>query len=257
MATRTLAGKRILVTGASQGIGHAFAFEAAKRGAKVVATARNADALNGLSAAGIVTVCGDVTIAADREAILRTAVDSLGGLDILVNNAGVGATGLFGDTGPDTLRRILEVNFFALAELTRLGIPVLQLGAQPLIVNVSSIFGRRGFPRYSEYCASKFAVQGLSDAIRPELSKLGIGVLVVNPGPTETMFQENMLERTPGTPKASKRMPAVVVAQAMCRAIENDKSEITLTGIGRALVLANRFAPWAVDWYFRRKFAKG
>ena len=150
MATRTLAGKRILVTGGSQGIGYAFALEAAKRGAKVVATARNSEALRVLEASGIATVTGDVVVPADREAMLRFAVERLGGLDILVNNAGVGATGHFGDTGPETLRRILEVNFFALAELTRLCIPELQKGVRPLIVNVSSIFGRRGFPRYSE-----------------------------------------------------------------------------------------------------------
>ena len=259
MATRTLAGKRILVTGASQGIGYAFALEAAKRGAEVVASARNAELLQKLQAdaPGIATVVGDVTVPADREAMLRAALERHGGLDILVNNAGCGATGLFGDTRPDTLRRVMEVNFFALAELTRLCLPSLQRGVQPLVVNVSSIFGRRGYPRYSEYCASKFAVQGFSDAIRAELSKRNIGVLVVNPGPTETAFQQNMVERATGTPRAARRMPAAVVAEAMCRAIEKDKSELTLTAAGKALVLANRFAPWALEWYFRREFRPG
>ena len=254
MARRTLAGKRILVTGASQGIGRAFALEAALRGAEVLATARNAELLRELEAAGIVTVVGDMTIPADREAMLQIVTERFGGLDILVNNAGHGATGLFGDTHLDTLRRVMEVNFFALAELTRLCIPALRLGQQALIVNVSSIFGRRGYPCYSEYCASKFAVQGFSDAIRAELSILGIGVLVVNPGPTETAFQDNMVERAAGTPRASRRMLAATVAAAMCRAIEKDKVELTLTAVGKALVLANRFAPWALDWYFRRKF---
>ena len=249
---RTLQGKRILVTGASQGIGRAFAIEAARRGAKVVASARSAGALESLRSDAIVTVVGDVTDPAAREAMVRTAVERFGGLDILVNNAGRGATGLFGDTKPDTLRAVMEVNFFALAELTRLCIPALQAGVQPLIVNVSSIFGRRGFPRYSEYCASKFAVQGLSDALRAELTKVGIGVLVVNPGPTETGFQENMIERDGRTPRAPKRMSSEAVAAAMLRAIERDRAEITLTAIGKALVLANRFAPWAVEWYFRR-----
>ena len=251
---RTLFGKRILVTGASQGIGRAFALAAAQRGAKVIASARSAGALQELRAAspGIVTVVGDVTDPAAREAMVRTTIERLGGLDILVNNAGRGATGLFGDTKPDTLRAVMEVNFFALAELTRLCIPTLQGGVQPLIVNVSSIFGRRGFPRYSEYCASKFAVQGLSDALRAELTEVGIGVLVVNPGPTETGFQENMIERAGETPRAPKRMASEAVAAAMLRAIERDRAEITLTAIGKALVLANRFAPWAVEWYFRR-----
>ncbi len=256
MARRTLAGMRILVTGASQGIGRAFALEAVQRGAKVVATARNGDSLRELEASGIVTVVGDVTIPADRESMLLTATERFGGLDILVNNAGHGATGLFGDTHPETLSRVMEVNFFALAELTRLCIPALRLGRQPLIVNVSSIFGRRGYPRYSEYCASKFAVQGFSDAIRAELSTLGIGVLVVNPGPTETAFQENMVERAAGTPRASRRMSADAVGTAMCRAIEKDKDELTLTAVGRALVLVNRFAPWALEWYFRRGFRR-
>ena len=257
MATRTLAGKRILVTGASQGIGRAFALEAARRGAQVLATARNAEALKELEAAGIATIAGDVTVPADREAMVRAAIERFGGLDILVNNAGRGATGLYGDTHPETLRRVMEVNFFAPAELTRLCLPHLQSGVQPLIVNVSSIFGRRGYPRYSEYCASKFAVQGLSDALRAELSKVGIGVFVVNPGPTETAFQENMVERDAGTPRAGNRMPVDVVAQAMCGAIEKDKSELTLTAVGKALVLANRFAPRALDWYFRREFRRG
>ena len=253
---RTLIGKRILVTGASQGIGRAFAIEAARRGAKVVASARTVGALEALRSDAIVTVVGDITDPAARAAMLTAAIEHFGGLDILVNNAGRGATGFFGDTKPDTLRGVMEVNFFALAELTRLCIPTLQTGVQPLIVNVSSILGRRGLPRYSEYCASKFAVQGLSDAIRAELTKLGIGVLVVNPGPTDTGFQENMIERDGRTPRASKRMSGKAVADAMIRAIERDKAEITLTAIGKALVLANRFAPWAVEWYFRRELRR-
>ncbi len=255
---RTLQGKRILVTGASQGIGRAFALAAAKHGAKVIASARSAGALEELRILSpeIVPVVGDVTDPSIRKEMLRTATERFGGLDILVNNAGRGATGYFGDTRPDTLRAVMEVNFFAPAELTRLCIPALRAGVQPLIVNVSSIFGRRGFPRYSEYCASKFAVQGLSDALRAELTKVGIGVLVVNPGPTETGFQENMIERAGETPRAPKRMSSEAVAAAMIRAVERDKSEITLTAIGKALVLANRFTPWAVEWYFRRECAE-
>ncbi len=259
MATRTMAGKRILVTGASQGIGYAFALEAAKQGARVVASARSAEPLQDshMEAAGVVPVVGDVTVPADRDAMLRAAREHFGGLDILVNNAGLGATGLFGDTKPDTLRRVMEVNFFALADLTRLCLPELQKGVQPLVVNVSSILGRRGIPRYSEYCASKFAVQGFSDALRAELSKVNVGVLVVNPGPTETGFQENMVERDAGTPRAAGRMPAATVATAMCRAIERDRAEITLTRVGVALVLANRYFPRLLDWYLRREFVKG
>lgn len=254
MPQRIISSKRMLITGASRGIGRALAVEVVKRGAKVLAVARDFEALRELEAEcpGIVGYAGDVTSPADRSAMIQAVLDRFGGLDILVNNAGVGATGFFGDTGPDTLRRILEVNLFALAELTRLAIPHLQFGAQPMIVNVSSIFGRRGFPRYAEYCASKFAVQGFSDALRAELITMNIGVLVMNPGPTETGFQENMLERSADTPRAGRRMPAEAVASAMIRAIEQDKAEITLTGIGKALILATRLAPRLLDWYLCR-----
>src|SRR5439155_3599866 len=110
------------------------------------------------------------------------------GLDVVVNNAGIGATGHFADATEERLRRIMEVNFFGLTETTRVCLPLRRRGRDPAIVNVSSIVGKRGLPGRSEYSASKFAAQGFSEALRAELARFGIDVIVVNPGLTQTNF---------------------------------------------------------------------
>lgn len=260
MPRRDLAGKRMLITGASQGIGAALAVAAARSGCKVVAAARSADLLEQVarqaSASGgqVVTVSADVCDPAGRTAMFAAAVQAFGGLDILVNNAGIGATGHFTETQPETLRQIFEVNVFAAGEMIREGLPLLKQGHQPLIVNVSSVFGRRGYPARSLYSASKFAIQGLSDAIRAELSKEGVGVLVVNPGLTQTNFSQNMLERSARISLDHQRgSTPEQVADAMLKAMAADKPELTLTLNGKLLVLVNRFVPWVFEIFARKK----
>ena len=200
MARRKLAGLRVLVTGASQGIGRALVVEAAKRGCRVLAAARSQPLLDELAAevrttgGTIETVAADVTDPASRTAMVTAATQHFGGLDVLVNNAGIGATGHFMDSEPEVLRRIFETNFFGLTETTRAFLPLLKQGVTPAIVNISSVVGKRALPARSLYSASKFAVMGFSEAIRAELAKDGIDVLVVSPGLTQTNFSKNMLE---------------------------------------------------------------
>ena len=265
MARRQLIGKRVLITGASQGIGEALAMEAVKRGCRVVAAARTSTLLESLEAhirqafpgEVIQTVVGDVTNPDDRQAMLEACHIHFGGLDILINNAGIGATGHFAETEFSNLRRIFEVNVFGTAELTRLCIPSLKMGVQPLIVNISSALGKRGYPARSYYSSSKFAVQGLSDAIRAELAPDGIGVLVVSPGLTQTHFSQNMLERSARLPLDHLRgMTSETVAKKTFAAIAADKSDITLTTNGKLLVLVNRFAPWIFELFARKKIQR-
>src|SRR5262245_10185390 len=131
---RNITGLRILITGASQGIGRALALEAARRGARVLAAARSADLLTELAAearaAGhpLETVQADVTSADDRQKMADAARDRLGGLDVLVNNAGIGATGHFADADAGRLRKIFEVNVFGTTETTRALLPLLREG---------------------------------------------------------------------------------------------------------------------------------
>ncbi len=257
---RTIAGSRMLITGASQGIGKALAELAAMRGAKVLAAARSANLLNELAGqvkarGGVLeTVQADVTSPQDRQKMVDAAVRHFCGLDILVNNAGIGATGHFADVSPDRMRKIMEVNFFGLTETTRAFLPLLKKGNKPAIVNISSIAGKRGIPARSEYSASKFAVQGFSEALRAELDKDGVDVLVVCPGLTQTNFSKNMLEQKALVQLDHMRgMTPEQVALATLRTIEKGKHEICLTLQGKLLVWVCRFFPWLADKISKRK----
>jgi short-subunit dehydrogenase len=260
---RDLKGMRLLVTGASQGIGKALAELAARRGARVLAAARSVDLLQELAEAvnkeghTLIVVQADVTKPDDRQKMVAAAEQHFGGLDILINNAGIGATGHFADSKPEVLRAIMETNFFGATETTRAFLPLLRKGNKPAIVNISSILGKRALPARSLYSASKFAMEGWSQAIRAELSKDGIDVLVINPGLTQTNFTKNMLEQ-----KAKYRMDHMrgmtseQVATASLRAIEKGKNNLNLTLLGKLLLFFARFFPGLIDFFARKKVRK-
>lgn len=250
---RSVAGSSMLITGASQGIGQALTEAALKRGARVLAVARSEELLNELAAkhanAPLHTLKCDITSAEDRQR-MADAVDRhfSGALDILVNNAGIGATGHFMDADPQRLRKIMEVNFFGTTETTRVLLSNLRRGKNPVIVNISSIAGKRGIPARSEYSASKFAVHGFSEAIRAELDKDGIDVLLVNPGLTQTNFSKNMLEQKALVQMDHMRgMTSEEVAEHTLRSIERGTHEKTLTFKGKLMVFVARFLPFIAD----------
>jgi short-subunit dehydrogenase len=254
MSRRNIRDLRVIVTGASSGIGRQIALELARQGARLVVTARRADRLATLAeeitAGGgrVETVAGDVSDPDVRRRTIDAARSVYGGLDVLVNNAGIGALGLFEDGQPETVRRVMEVNFFALVEMTRLALPLLREGRKPMVVNVASILGHRGVPHSSEYAASKFAVQGFSQSIRAEFHRLGIDVLVVSPGTTETEFFDRVIARNsrPGWPD-HKPVPAAAVARATVRAIRRGDHEIVPYFWGKVLCLLDRLSPRLVD----------
>ena len=256
--SRNIAGSRMLVTGASQGIGRALVLAALAKGSKVLAAARQQSLLDELAAEAknpnLAIVAADVTSPGDRAKMVAAAQAKFGGLDILVNNAGIGATGHFADSSFENLRQIFEVNFFGLTETTRVFLPMLKLGVKPAIVNISSVVGKRGIPARSHYASSKFAVQGFSEAIRAELAKDGVDVLVVCPGLTQTNFSKNMLEQKAKVQLDHLRgMTSEQVAEATLNAIARGKNEIVLTSKGKMLVLVNRFFPWVVDYFSKKK----
>jgi short-subunit dehydrogenase len=257
---RDINGSRILITGASQGIGKSLAEAAAARGAKVLACARKIELLHDLEKTvrakngTIEIVQADITVPADRLNLAAVAEKAFGGLDVLVNNAGIGATGHYADVEPERLRQIMEVNFFGLTETTRVFLPMLKKGNKPAIVNISSIAGKRGIPARSEYSASKFAVQGFSEALRAELAKDGVDVLVVCPGLTQTNFSKNMIEQKALVQLDHMRgMSSEDVARHTLRAIEKGSNEVCLTLQGKMMVLVSRFFPWIADIVVKRK----
>jgi short-subunit dehydrogenase len=259
MPRRQLSGSRAIITGASSGIGHALALELAREGVRLVVNARRADRLAELaetiadSKGQVQTVAGDVTDPATRQKLIDAAVANYGGLDILVNNAGIGAFGRFDSADAERLRRVMEVNFFAITELTRLALPQLKQGTRPIIVNISSVLGHRAVPRSMEYCASKFAVQGFSESLRVELMPQGIDVLVVCPGLTQTEFTVNSIDRTnkPDWPE-HPGLPPRYVARKTVRAMQSGRREIMPFAWGRFLCWMNRIAPSLVDRYLAR-----
>ncbi len=259
MSRRSLQQCRAILTGASSGIGRALAVELARRGAQLVLSARRLDRLEQLAAelradGGLCeVVAGDLVQSQTRNWLVKRAHEQFGGLDLLINNAGVGALGRFDGADPARLRQVFEVNFFAAAELTRLAIPSLQRGHSPLVVNISSILGQHALPRVSEYCASKFALEGLSQSLRAELSTLGIDVLVVRPGTTQSEFHDSMVERRGETPWPQPvGISAEVAARRIVKAVAAGRETITIDLRGWLYCAVARIAPGLLGRYVRR-----
>ena len=257
MARRSLSGLRVIVTGASSGIGRALVVELIRRGCQVVAMARRQTRLEALAAElgsppKLKLAVGDVTREEDRAAALQMAEDSFGGLDALVNNAGCGALGPFAEASSQRLRQIMEVNFFAPAEFIRLALPVLRRGNRPIIVNVGSVLGHRAVPDKSEYCASKFALHGLSDALRCELAPHGIDLLLVSPSTADTEFFDAAMGQTTRPQRRLGAMPAAAVARRIASAMAAGRREIILPWSGKALVWIDRLCPPLADWIVTR-----
>jgi short-subunit dehydrogenase len=260
---RELRESRVLITGASRGIGRALAEQAVRGGARVVLAARSAGPLEELAqtlqAQGgeAVAVPADITVEADRQRLLDTAVERFGGLDVLINNAGVASFGHFAGGTEEILRQVMEVNFFAPAELIRRSIPLLTEGREPAVVNVASMCGRRGIPAWSEYCGAKFALVGLTEALRAELARFDIDVLLILPGLTRSEFSKNML-RNDGRMKIEfdKGMPPEEVAAGILGALRARRRETVLGSEARWILRVNRFFPWLVNWLLARRVRK-
>jgi short-subunit dehydrogenase len=247
MSSRKLGGSHVLLTGASSGIGRALAQQLMSAGAFVWGTARREDRLRELSFASpdrFRYLAGDIADPEHRTRLLAAINESWGRLDVIINNAGVGGVGSFAKASESRLRRIMEVNFFAPVELIRDGLPLLRRGQNPLIVNVGSVLGHRAIPGKSEYCASKFALHGFSDALRAELTPEGIDVLLVSPSTTSSEFGDHVLD-SPQLPRRTGwgTMSAEAVAACTLRAMRRGRHEVILSLPGKLLVWLDRLSP--------------
>jgi short-subunit dehydrogenase len=259
---RKLRGKAILLTGASRGIGRCTAERLGREGARLVVTARSNIELEELASqlrsAGVEAhaLPADLTSPSERERLVRTTVEMLGGLDVLVNNAGLCSFGEFATSSEDILRRIMEINFFAPVELIRLCLPHLTASHnRPAVVNVTSICGRRGIPSFPEHCASKFALVGLTEALRGELARFGVDVVLVVPGLVRPDDFERHLLRDEGRIYlnwAGAQAPDKV-ARGIVRALRKGWYETVVGWTALQVHRANRFFPWLMDWILARK----
>jgi short-subunit dehydrogenase len=261
--TRELRGRRLIITGASGGIGRALAEQAADAGARVALLARSADKIEQLAAAlqargaEALPIVGDVTAEADRARALEAVVEHFGGLDVLVNNAGIASWGHFSGGSEEILRQVMEVNFFAPAELIRAAVPLLTRGQQPAVVNVASMCGRRGMPAWPEYSASKFALCGLTEALRGELARFDIDVLLIVPGLTKSGLQSHML-RNEGKAQIDfdAGMPPEDVAGKVLAALRRNKTETVVGRDARWMLRMHRFFPRLLDRLIARRIRK-
>ena len=155
------------------------------------------------------------------------------------------------------MREVMEVNFFAPAELIRLAIPHLTRGVEPVIVNVSSMCGRRGMPAWPEYSASKFALSGLSESLRGEMARFGIDVVLVVPGMARTSLREHML-RNEGKAKIDFEagMPPEQVAAKIVGAIRKRKREVVIGSDAKWMLRMHRWFPRLLDRLVCRKVKK-
>ncbi|MDI1479357.1 oxidoreductase [Polyangium sp. y55x31] len=186
--------KRVwFITGASRGIGAEITSAALAAGDFVVATARDPKRLVERFGAteALLPVALDVTSESSVAAAVEAALARFGRIDVLVNNAGYGLIGAVEETSGEDVRRLYETNVFGLLTVTRAVLPVLRKQRSGHILNLSSVGGYRSGPGFGVYCSTKFAVEGISEALHAELAPLGIAVTVLEPGYIRTEFLES------------------------------------------------------------------
>jgi len=187
-----------LITGVSSGLGKAMAETVINTGDFVIGTFRNESEVNtfnekyGSQATGILL---DITDISSIDETVGQLVSSVGHIDVLVNNAGVGFAGAIEEASVDEVRTVFEVNFFGMLKLTQVVLPHMRDRKSGQIVQISSHAGVKAFAGFGIYNASKFAMEGMSEALAQEVSPLGIKVSIIEPGPFRTNFASRSLHQ--------------------------------------------------------------
>ncbi|MEJ7710768.1 MAG: SDR family oxidoreductase [Pyrinomonadaceae bacterium] len=191
-----LKAKSAIVTGGTKGIGRAIAEALMREGANVCISARRGDEvelavseLNRMDAGQAAGVVCDVRSEEEVEALIEHAVDEFGGVDILINNAGVGIFKPVEETSPEEFRTVLETNLFGVFYCCHYVIPEMKKRGGGYIINISSLAGTNAHPRMASYNASKFGLNGFSEALMQEVRADGIKVSYIMPGSVNTYFR--------------------------------------------------------------------
>jgi short-subunit dehydrogenase len=259
-----LKNARVIVTGASSGIGRAISLEFGRRGARIALASRNRQALEEVAAlikaegGSAIVIPTDATAEGAVKQMAAAAIRELGGIDILVNNAGQGLSSTIGDASSADVEALFALNVLAAAAAIRAVVPIMRAQRSGMIINISSMAGRVVVPRIGYYSASKFALTAIGDALRMEESHRGIKVMNVFPGTTRSSFGENRLG-TRGR-QAHQVLPPVSaekVARRIARAVALNQRSVYISWFpDRAGLAANWLAGWAVSgvlgWWARR-----
>lgn len=255
-----LAGKVVWITGASSGIGEALALLAARRGAKLVLSARRREELErvrGLCAdpAQVAVLPLDLS-AFDAEAAARQAEACFGQVDVLVNNAGISQRSLFKDTELEVYRRIMELDFFAPLALSRAVLPGMRKRGGGHFVMIGSVVSKVGVPMRTGYSAAKHALAGFTEAARGELWRDGVKFTLACPGSVRTEVSKNALSGSGEKhgvvdPLIAGGITAEDCAAQIWRAVERDVEEVYI-GRERRVIHLKRLAPGLASFLLKR-----
>lgn len=236
-----------LVTGASSGIGRAFAVALAEQGTSVIAVARRRDRLEDLAreVSGVEVLAADLTDPSQLTTVEERLADGARPVDLLVNCAGFGTQGRFAELPVDVEDSEVRLNVLALVRLTRAALPGMVARGHGAVINVSSVAGHQPIPLWATYSASKAFVTTFSRAVAAELRGSGVRVLALLPGFTYTEFHERSgFER--GLVPGPAWMTAQAVAETALRDLERGRVH-SFPGLhNRAVAAASRLSPWAV-----------
>lgn len=254
-----LTGRVAAITGASSGIGLAIARALAAEGAAVVLGARRQDRLDAavadIRAAGgrAERVVMDVTSEADCARLVAHAEAAFGPLDIMVCNAGFGYYGTVEGTPPETMRRMMDVNFIGTYLSARAALPGFRARGRGHLVIISSIVGRRGIAQMSGYSATKAAQAGFAEALRAEFAGTAVRVTIAYPVSTETEFRAAMArDYGHSVSGLGPKQSAEDVARAVVAAIRRPKADVYPHAASRLLTVMNAVAPGLTDRFVKR-----
>lgn len=259
--------KIVVITGASSGIGKACAEEFAKRGANLVLGARQYVTLCEVTSDlekryGIkaIAVQADVSKEEDCKLLVQQALTTFGSIDVLVNNAGLSMRALFDEVDLSVLKNLMDVNFWGTVYCTKYALPEI-LKTKGSVVSVSSIAGYRGLPGRTGYSSSKFAMNGFMEALRTELLKTGVHVMVACPGFTTSNIRVAALAKDghahgETSMEEGKMMTAEEVARRIVDGIVARKRTLVMTGQGKLTVWLNKLLPGLADKLVFNHFTK-
>ena len=199
-STETPSPQTWFITGASSGFGEAFARYALSKGHNVVITARRLDKLEAIASTApdrVLAQAMDVTDPAQIKAAIQAAEERFGGIDVLINNAGYGIVGAVEETPDAELRALMETNFFGAVAVTQAALPKMRQRRTGAIVMISSMGGQMSFAGFGPYSASKFALEGLTEALAQEIAPFGLKAMIVEPGAFRTEFAATALRHMP------------------------------------------------------------
>lgn len=251
-----------IITGASSGIGRETAILLAQKKVKITLAARRenrleevAGEINRLEGETLV-IPTDVSDQTQVERMIVSTLERFGRIDILVNNAGFGQLASIEETSPEDMLEIMGVNLMGTFYATKAVLPQMRKQGSGHIINISSVAGKRGFPFMGAYCATKFAINAISESMRIELTGTGIYVSLVYPVTTTTEFFDVIISREGRGFDASKMFTqsAYQVAKAIVRCAENPRPEVLPLPFARLLILMNATMPGVLDFFLRRYY---